>query len=81
MCVVNVAKDFVSAGLARGDEPIDDTDLIEIGVRVKHMTVIERAEGWYLCFSAYHTRFLLILNLKQNKRLFFQRQSVVECSK
>ena len=49
MCVVNVAKGFVSAGLARGDEPIDDTDLIEIGVRVKHMTVIERAEGCYLC--------------------------------
>jgi hypothetical protein len=38
-------------GLARGDEPIDDTDLIEIGVRVKHMTVIERAEGIPLYMS------------------------------
>jgi len=30
--------------LARGDNPFDDTDLLDLGLRVKHMNVISYAQ-------------------------------------
>eukprot|EP01103_Thecamoeba_quadrilineata_P017072 TRINITY_DN5918_c0_g1_i1.p1 TRINITY_DN5918_c0_g1~~TRINITY_DN5918_c0_g1_i1.p1 ORF type:complete len:585 (+),score=95.88 TRINITY_DN5918_c0_g1_i1:3-1757(+) len=41
-------KDFEenrNAWLSRGEQPFDDTDLKEIGLRVKHMNIIAHAEG------------------------------------
>jgi len=33
--------------LSRGEQPFDDTDLKEIGLRVKHMNIITHAEGYF----------------------------------
>ncbi len=35
------------SGLPRGEKPLDDTDLEEIGLRVKHMNIITHAQGYF----------------------------------
>jgi hypothetical protein len=57
-----------NAWLSRGDEPLDETDLIEFGVRVKFGSLVERAEAMF-----YKSKALLTQNSDLPKAVRFFR--------
>jgi len=38
--------------VSRGEQPLDDTDLEEVGLRVKHMNIVTYAQGYFLHLKA-----------------------------
>jgi hypothetical protein len=57
-----------NAWLSRGDDPLDETDLIEFGVRVKFGSLVERAEAMF-----YKSKALLTQNSDLPKAVRFFR--------
>jgi tetratricopeptide (TPR) repeat protein len=57
-----------NAWMARGDEPLDETDLIEFGVRVKFGSLVERAEAMF-----FKSKALLTTNSDLTKAVRFFR--------